>query len=332
MRPAAATLSLLICPVIALGHHSRAEFADETMQIEGVLTKVIWQNPHTALFLDVEAADGQIETWRIEGWTGPAELERTGVTRDLFEIGERLVVVGKTSRVRKAILGTNVLLASGAEAILTSTVGRHWDGPQVGGASQPAPPLVDAAAEGSGIFRAWFPAGNPMMALRRFPFAQEAIAARDSRDPVDNPIVRCEQPGMPVPLFHPRPILFTQQGQDISLRHGYFDTQRTIHMDERLSAQDQPQSHLGFSKGHWENDRTLVIETTRVNYPYFDIDGTTQSDAIVITERYSLSDDQARLDFHVTIEDPLALAGTAVAEWHFLALDEPFSVYECNVF
>ena len=75
-----------------------------------------------------------------------------------------------------------------------------------------------------------------------------------------------------------------------------------------------------------------MIETTRVNYPYFDIGGTPQCDAITVTERYSLSDDQTRLDLTVTIDDPVALTEPATAEWHFLALDETFSVYECNVF
>jgi hypothetical protein len=68
------------------------------------------------------------------------------------------------------------------------------------------------------------------------------------------------------------------------------------------------------------------------NYHYFDISGTAQSDVVTVTERYSLSDDQTRLDLTVTIDDPATLTQPATAEWHYLALDEPFSVYECNVF
>ena len=171
-----------------------------------------------------------------------------------------------------------------------------------------------------------------MMLMRNFPFTQEAIAARSEWDPVDNPLVRCEQPGMPMPLFHPRPILFSKQGQDIGMHLGYFDIQRTIHLDENLVSEDQPPSHLGLSKGRWENERTLVIETKRINYPYIDISGTIQSDAVRVVERYSISEDQTRLDLDLTIDDPVALTETVTVEWHFLALDETFSIYECNVF
>ena len=135
-----------------------------------------------------------------------------------------------------------------------------------------------------------------------------------------------------MPLFHPRPILFSEQGQEIGMHLGYFDIQRTVHLDENLNPEEQAPSHLGFSKGRWENERTLTIETTRINYPYIDISGTIQSDAVQVTERYSISEDQTRLDLALTIADPVALTETVTVEWHFLALDEPFSVYECNVF
>jgi len=41
MRDIITAFSLLILPVIASGHHSRAEFTDEMREIEGVLTDVI---------------------------------------------------------------------------------------------------------------------------------------------------------------------------------------------------------------------------------------------------------------------------------------------------
>ena len=332
MKGIVTTLSLLILPVLALGHHSRAEFSDETVEVEGVLTRVVWKNPHIAFFLDVETEGGGVESWRIEGWTNPAGLVRSGVTPELFQPGDRLVVAGRPSKIRKAVLVTNALLADGTEAVMAPRVERRWEGSAIGDVSQPAPRMADASAENRGIFRAWYPAGNPMMMIRRFPFTEQAIAARADWDPVDNPIVRCEQPGMPFPFFHPRPILFIDEGQNVELHHSYFDTLRTIHVNDGRSANDRPSSRLGFSKGAWEDDRTLVIETTHIDYPYFDHSGTIQGEAIEFTERYSVSEDETRLDLHLTIEDPVAFTETVTVEWHFLALDQPFSVYECNVF
>ncbi len=342
MRYLVATISLLIFPAIVLGHHSRAEFADETVEIEGVLTNVIWRNPHIAIFLDVETEDGEVEAWRVETFGSPRSFESSDVSRDLFEIGERLIVAGRVSTARPAyILGTNALLDNGTETILGSIYGPHWDGPYVGGATEYSgkdPQVVDAAADNFGIFRVWSIPGRAGSAtggvgrVRDLPFTEEALAARAEWDPIENPIARCEQPGMPMPVFQPVPFRFLEEGDDIVLHSVFFDTRRIIHMDGDLRAEDHPPSHLGFSTGDWENDGTLVIETTRINYPYFSQNGTIQSDAVEVTERYSLSDDQTRLDLHVTIDDPVTFSRTGTYEWYFLALDEPFSIYECNVF
>jgi hypothetical protein len=331
MRRIVAAFSLLILPTFALGHHSRAEFSDETVEIEGILTRVVWQNPHIAFFLDVQTETG-VESWRFEGWTNPAALIRSGVMPDLFEPGDRLVVAGLRSKRRNAVLVTNTLLADGTEAVMAPRAERRWDGPAIGNVMQPEPQMADAAAENRGLFRAWYPAANPMMMMRRFPYTEQAVAARADWDPVDNPIVRCEPPGMPFPYFHPRPILFTDAGQTIGLHHSYFDTQRTIHMDEGLSAEGQPRSRLGFSKATWEDEHTLVIRTTAIDYPYFDHSGTIQGGDMEFTERYALSEDQSRLDLQLTIDDPVAFTETVTVNWHFIALQQPFSVYECNVF
>lgn len=328
-----AAFSLLWAPVFVSAHHSRAEFTNETVEIEGVLTEVVWRNPHIALFLDVTAETGEVETWRVEGWTNPHGLEQNGVESSLFEIGKPLTVAGRPSRFRQTVLGTNALLANGSEAILAPNVSPRWDAAAIVGAEpESAPSMVDADAENQGIFRAWYPAVSPMMLLRRFPFSQASIAARADWDPIDNPLTRCEEPGMPMPLFHARPILFSALGKNIGMHISYFDIRRTIHMDASLNAHAQPQTHLGFSQGSWIDERTLEIETTRINYPYIDMDGSAQSQNVRVVERYSLSDDQTRLDFHLTIEDSWALTETVELEWHYLAREEPFSVYECNVF
>jgi hypothetical protein len=38
------------------------------------------------------------------------------------------------------------------------------------------------------------------------------------------------------------------------------------------------------------------------------------------------------LTLQLRIADPVALREPAVAEWRFEALEEPYTVYECNVF
>jgi hypothetical protein len=336
-----ATLVVIALPGIVLGHHSRSEFADETTEIEGVLTDVIWRNPHIALFLNVVNENGEEESWRIETFGAPRSFEDSGVSEDLFRIGDRLTVAGRVSTRRSYpyILGTNALLANGTEAILGGIYEPYWDGPYVGGASEYTEEnaqVVNATAEDLGIFRVWSNPGRTIEGgVERYvdyPFTDEAVAARAEWDTIDNPITRCEQPGMPVPVTQPVHFRIIEEGQDIVFHYAFFDTLRTIHMDQDLRPEAYPPSHLGFSKGVWENDSTLVIETTRINYPYVSTNGTIQSDAVEVFERYTLSDDQTRLDIYMTVDDPVAFTRTATYRWHFLALGQPFSRYVCNVF
>jgi hypothetical protein len=332
MRTTICTIGLLLGAPVALAHHSRAEFSDDVIEIEGTLTEVVWQNPHIALFMDVVADDGSVERWRIEGAANPRGLEGAGIARELFVTGDHLVVRGNPSKVRNGVLATNVLLPNGVEALMAPRTASVWGGAVVGNDASPEVRRAEAATANVGFFRAWFPAGNPMMQSMRFPYTEAAAAARAQWDPVDNPIVRCEPAGLPNPLFHPQPILFEREGADIRLSHAYFDTQRTIHMDSPLRAADQPASRLGYSRGRWDGEHTLVIETSRIDYPYFDNRGTAQGPDITITERYTLSEDQSELTLNLTIVDPVALHEPASGEWRYVALDQPYAAYDCNVF
>ena len=94
---------------------------------------------------------------------------------------------------------------------------------------------------------------------------------------------------------------------------------------------EQPASPLGFSMGRWDGN-TLTVTTTRIDWLYFDGQGTPQSPAVEVTERFTLSNDQTELAFHMTVVDPVTFDGIATREWHYLALGEPFFVVECNVF
>jgi len=47
-----------------------------------------------------------------------------------------------------------------------------------------------------------------------------------------------------------------------------------------------------------------VIETTDINWPYFDDSGIPQSGASHILERYSISADETNLRLEITVTDP----------------------------
>ena len=76
MKFLTAILPLLILPTTTLGHHSRAEFAEEMQEVEGELVNVAWRNPHPVLTIKVVNDSGEDELWNVEGWQSANSLLR----------------------------------------------------------------------------------------------------------------------------------------------------------------------------------------------------------------------------------------------------------------
>jgi hypothetical protein len=77
-----------------------------------------------------------------------------------------------------------------------------------------------------------------------------------------------------------------------------------------------PRSLLGYSIGHLD-DGVLIIETSKVDFPYLDDDGTPMSEQARLVERFTVSEDGNRLNYEVSVTDPENLVGAATwdAAW-----------------
>ncbi len=319
----------------AIAHHSRAEFSDEMSEMEGELLRVYWRNPHAGLDIQIVNAEGQQEIWRVETFGSPNLFSRMGVEERYFKVGERIKLAGQVSTRRpNYILGYNVLFESGMEAVLNATIPPRWSDYHVGGVDQSDVDLsakVDAARENRGIFRVWSIAGRAVGTRRHFPYTETARAAMAEWDPVTAPVAQCETPGMPVPMYQPLSFVFTDNGDTVELQTEYFGVTRTIHLAGAVDPETVPPSPLGYSTGHWEGD-TLVVETTRINYPYFSSGGAPQSEDVHVLERFTLSEDQSELTLQMTITDPLTFTEPATAERLYVALGAEFVVLDCTIF
>jgi len=335
MRTGVLTLIATMVASNGLAHHSRVEFSDQILELEGEITEVIWLNPHPALFLRVQGDSGDEQSWRVEAYTGVRVYNRMGVTPDLFTVGERVRIAGKLSMRREQhLLGLNVLKADGREVLLSQDDPSYWNARVVIGSERNMPfnreTLQTAATENLGVFRVWTAA--PGGRTEHLPYTDAAIQGREGWSPDDNPIARCEQPGMPVTMGAALPMELIDNGDSLTLHTVYFDTRRTIHIADAVDPRSQPTSHLGYSVGRWEG-RTLVVETTRIDYPFVDNEARTpQSDAVHVVEWFTLSEDQSRLDYRTQITDPWTFTEPAVRERTYLALDEPFVALDCHVF
>lgn len=343
-----------VMPIVTMAHHSRAHYTGEMRELEGEVVRLRWGNPHTAIVLRTVSETGEETIWRVD------MLGTGGVTRDALEVGQRVTIAGPESiRGGGDLLATNVLLADGREVLL-GAVEPFWssDAEQAPRSAR-VETLVDGVAENRGIFRVWSQPAEDFARYRRAlhgylsleneeerarawsqvtfgawrsePYTETAIAGRADWDPLDNFATRCEPEGMPRLMMNPHPFEFLDQGDEITLRSELYDIHRTIHMGRSTAAGQVPSSPLGYSVGRWEG-ATLVVETTRVNWPWLDNNGTPQSEAVEFVERFTLSDDQTRLDYELTVTDPATFTEPAIYERHWLAVaGATIETYDCQV-
>ena len=90
------TISVLLVsafPVFA--HHSgAAEFdSNKKIDLDGVITKVEWTNPHAHFYLDVKDASGTVTNWNLE-LASPNVLIRNGWRRTSLKPGDHVSVTG----------------------------------------------------------------------------------------------------------------------------------------------------------------------------------------------------------------------------------------------
>lgn len=99
MKPV--VLSAIACMIwlasgfTALAHHSAAAEFDSSKKIElnGVVTKVEWTNPHAHFYIDVKDSNGNVSNWNLE-LASPNVLIRNGWKRNSLKPGDAVTVTG----------------------------------------------------------------------------------------------------------------------------------------------------------------------------------------------------------------------------------------------
>ena len=101
-------------------HHASGPFydSDKPIEIEGVVTRFVFRNPHAALFLDVTDESGATAEWQVE-LGAPVMLRRVGWTPDLLPVGMVVRVAGPSARAEgaKGLLGRKLSRADGSPVL-----------------------------------------------------------------------------------------------------------------------------------------------------------------------------------------------------------------------
>jgi hypothetical protein len=110
-----ATVAFLASGLPALAHHSFSNEFDESkpVTLEGVVTRVDWENPHVHYYVDVAQPDGTVVNWACETG-GPNRLVKRGWTHDSLKPGDKVIVHGFPAKdASHSADGRKVTLANG---------------------------------------------------------------------------------------------------------------------------------------------------------------------------------------------------------------------------
>lgn len=323
----------------AIAHHSTVALfdGDQTIEVTGVIEQVSWRNPHGYILFRVEEDSGESRLWRAET-ISYSVMRNRGIEGDEIKVGDTITMAGAPSKLdRPEILARNVLLPGGYEFDF-GTGTPYFPAGKAGnliGYVNPEDSNVDidaAMASANGIFRTWStimndPAAFPMF-TGNYPLNEAGEAFLAEWDPWDNELLRCGTKGTPLIMMTPFPIEFTEVGDTIEMHMEEYDAMRTIHMNPDAVA-PAGNSMFGFSRGHWEGN-TLVVETDHISAGYFGWTGEPQSDQITVVERFMPSADYERMDYRLTVTDPVYYTESFDLTKYFVWLPyRQVNPYEC---
>ena len=307
-------VALIAAPKL-LAHHGAVTNGvlyntDEIIELEGEMTEVFWHNPHTRGRLRVVTDTGEEEIYEVELGPGPRSMEaRYELTAEDF-IGN-VKVAGYPVRRREHHFGAlNVLLPSGEEFVSGASDGLRWANESLVRQDDEFDPaqVAEERRTATSIFRSWR-AGQgtwvePEVDLSRDWLTDYGRELNEAYDILEDNIelAECRQ-GMPDATFDPVPMQIRDLGDRVEIESSEYNTTRTIYLDS--SATPDPEfSATGFSTGRWVGD-TLVVTTTHIDWPYWSEWGLPQSEQATVVETYAVSEGGNRLDFSVTVMDPV---------------------------
>ena len=295
----------------AQSHHSfAAEFIPDSVgEIEGVVTRVMFNNPHVRYRLEATADDGSTEEWELQ-LTSVTNLRSSEWYRDSVEVGDSIRAQGEVARDgSNKIYARRITVEGGPElggfgrrrepAAAAETL--TWEDYGYGQLNPDHP--FDISGPWNNGFRFRVTADD--LEPKPYPFTDEARAMYAAVQHYDDYSLRCMAPGLPRIIGAPYNMEIVDAGTHYLVVHEEHNMPRRIYMDGREAAADLQPSSLGFSVGRWESDSVLVIETTHLLPGWLDGSGLPMAgDGTRIVERWEFAEDRLTMDRIATFYDP----------------------------
>ncbi len=324
----------------ANAHHSSTPHFDpnKPIEIEGVVTRFRFVNPHAYLYLDVTNENGETNEWNCE-MAAASSLRRSGWDKDLFEPGVTVRIDGNAARRDPHGCAFQMgYLEDGTTIARNGPITRPDSATTVARETRaPTPEVSERTLAGLWMTtprRRRPGGGSPFGGRDRFAnviteAGAAALAGYDDR--YDDPALECSPSSIIRGWGEPNSVSTVEiTDTSITIRHEYMDTVRTIDLTTREHPSDIERSLVGHSVG-WFEGETLVIDTigfeAGVLLPH---PGLMNSDKMHVVERLSLSEDGSQLirEYSVTDADYLKEAVTGRSSW--TRTDVPLREYNCT--
>lgn len=148
------------------------------------------------------------------------------------------------------------------------------------------------------------PAGLGVVQGGSIPYTREALAQRDANRAnwlTSDPEIKCYLPGVPRANYMDFGFQIFENSEALVFSYEYAGAVRNVHLSDPGPAPID--SFMGQSWVRWEGD-TMVIESTGFNgETWLDRSGNFHSDALKVTERFTLTSDHT-MRYQATLEDP----------------------------
>lgn len=323
------TLGLgLLLAVPTWAHHNWAAIYDvnSDVEIEAIVSEVIWRNPHVRVSFITDAGTANEKTYTTES-NSVASLTRMGVTKELIAPGTAVRVAGYQSRTSDTDIFMNHLLLPGSkEIVFLRTAEPRWpQASRIGDTKRLHGGVIeqDFSKLPTSIFAVWTTTyGNsgshhalekdaPDWTEKGQKAALEFTKAADSNS-------SCSPKGATLVMGSPYPIQLIDQGDIVLVHAEEYDSIRKVHMN--LPHEDPGTAGvLGYSTGKMVAE-TLTVTTT------FGADSTEQ-----LHETFHLSDDHQKLMYTQVITDPeMRLTPTVNKKWWQYQPGARVEPYDCS--
>eukprot|EP00903_Cladosiphon_okamuranus_P004288 g4286.t1 len=283
------------------------------IDVDGTFTEIKFVNPHAYIYFDVEQ-DGEIANWRCE-LSSATQLTRNGWTPDMFEVGEKINVVGTPARREDNVCFMNsITREDGSSIARNGTIG---DAAETIAKTEDRPDYLENGQPNiSGPWISLSFGRNGQGTQPDWSASEAGVAAVGSYDMAfDDPILQCHYVNLIKGWNHDTNINeITQEDDKIILQYGFMDVVRTIHLDMDEHPENIEASATGHSIGRWEGD-TLVVDSIGFEEGVWEHrNGSKHSDQMQVIERFNYDKENQTLVRDYSITDPLYLAQPAIGQ------------------